>query len=193
MTARISNVDEACTFILNWFGLKGSHEGSQIQLPFEVPQAMKVVNRRLGRLWLNEPTEIFRGQDELISPLLYELGPDDIVPIIWENQGVWGCGFQPETGSQLWVTGDWPDDRCGMRAWRSTVDAVDTAIIFVMLGNAVWATDNCEMDEDDNKPPHADCLLWAFAPFAGFHGFWTDRDMTLLRMQGTGWGVTARR
>jgi hypothetical protein len=49
---QISTVDEACTFISSWFGWKNDLVGSQITLPFAVPQAIKTVNRRLGRLWL---------------------------------------------------------------------------------------------------------------------------------------------
>ncbi|MDO5606333.1 MAG: hypothetical protein Q4G25_14340 [Paracoccus sp. (in: a-proteobacteria)] len=70
---------------------------------------------------------------------------------------------------------------------------VDIALIFALLGNTVWATPDCMMDEDDDKPAGADRLLRGFAPFAGFHGFWTDAGMTLIRMQGTGRGITARK
>lgn len=181
-------------FVSNWFGWERNLEGPPIDLSFGVPRAIQTINRRLGRLWLETPpAKIFNLQDRLIPPQEYGFEPSGVVPIIWENQGVWGCGYKPETSSQLWVTGDWPDDQCGMREWRPTPDAIDIPIIFVILGNAVWASRECVMDENDEKPGHSDRLLWTFAPFAGFLGFWADRDMTLIRMQGSGWGVTARR
>jgi hypothetical protein len=166
----ISTVDEACTFISRWFGWKDNLAGPQITLPFTVPRAIETVNRRLGRLWLEDrqahgEIDIFGSQDSLISPHQYQARPDGIVPMIWENQGIWGCGFKPEMGAQLWVTGDWPDDDSGSR----------------------------ESDDEDEKPAGADRLLWTFAPWAGFRGFWTNNDQTLIRIQGLGWGVAARK
>jgi hypothetical protein len=188
----IATVEEACTLIGDWFGWKDDLPGPRIILPFELPQGIQVVNRRLGRLWLeNGNVNIFDGQDTLISPHRYEARPDGVVPIIRENQDVWTCGFKPETGAQLWVSGDWPDDHTGSPAWRPTQDVVDTAIIFVMLANTTLTTANCQMDEEE-KPAAAGRLLWRFAPWAGFSGFWTNDDQTMMRMQGWGWGVTAR-
>ena len=112
--------------------------------------------------------------------------------MIVENQGVWSCGFKLETGDRLWAAGDWPDARRGSPDWRLTPDPIDVAVIFVLLSNAVWASEDCEIDEDD-KPATADRLLWSFSAFEGFSGFWTNDDMTIMRMQGAGWGVTARR
>jgi hypothetical protein len=189
----ISTVEEACTVIIGWFSWKNDVVGSQIILPFAVPQGIQIVNRRLGRLWLEDGNvNIFDSQDTLISPHRYEARPDGVVPMIWENQGVWACGFKPETDAQLWVTGEWPDDQSSARAWRPTQDVVDTAIIFVMLANTIWASGDCQMDEEE-KPTEVGRLLWKFAPWASFSGFWTNDDQTLLRMQGLGWGVTARR
>jgi hypothetical protein len=189
----IATVEEACSFIAGWFGWKDDLAGSPITLPFEVPQAIQVVNRRLGRLWLEHGNvRIFDSQDTLILPHRYEARPGDVVPVLLENQGVWACGFKPETGAQLWVTGDWLDGQSGSSAWRPTQDVVDTAIIFVMLANAIWASADCSMDEDE-KPTEFSQLLWKFAPWAGFSGLWTNDDQTLMRMQGLGWGVSAHR
>ena len=196
--AQISNVDDACVVIKDWFGWQHDLSGPPIILPFAVPEAIDTINRRIGRLWLPETTprgrsKIFDSQDTMIPPLDYQAQPDGIVPMIWENQAVWGCGFKPETGTQLWVTGDWPDDQKNTGGWRPTRDAVDTAIIFVLLANTIWASADCAMDEGDDTPAEIDQLLWTFAPWAGFAGFWTNNDRTLIRMQGSGWGVTARR
>jgi len=191
---QISTVDEACTFISCWFGLKNDLVGSQIALPFAAPQAIETVNRRLGRLWLEHGNiGIFDSQDTLISPHRYQVLPNGIVPLIWENQGVWGCGFRPEISAKLWVKGDWPDDHSETNAWRPTQDVVETAVVFVMLSNMVWASIDCAMDDKDEKPAGVDRLLWNFAPWAGFSGFWTNNEKTLIRMQGSGWGVTAQR
>jgi len=189
----IVTVEEACAVICGWFGWKDDLGGSQIILPFAVPQGIQIVNRRLGRLWLEDGNvNIFDSQDTLISPHRYEARPDGVVPMIWENQGVWACGFKPETGAQLWVSGDWPVDQSGARVWRPTQDVVDTAIIFVMLANVIWASADCQMDEEE-RPMDISRLLWKFAPWPGFSGFWTNDDQTLIRMQGLGWGVSARR
>jgi hypothetical protein len=194
----ISTVDDVCTFISGWFGWTDNLAGSQIMLPFTVPQAVETVNRRLGRLWLEDPQahgeiDIFGSQDSLISPHQYQARPDGIVPMIWENQGVWGCGFKPEMGAQLWVTGDWPEDQSGSRGWRLTQNVVDTAVIFILLSNAIWASPDCEIDDQDEKPAEAGRRVWTFAQWAGFFGFWTNNDQTLIRMQGLRWGVTARK
>jgi hypothetical protein len=188
----ISTVEEACTVINGWFGWKNDVVGSQLILPFAVPQGIQIVNRRLGRLWLEDGNvNIFDSQDTLISPHRYEARPEGVVPAIWENQGAWACGFKPETDAQLWVTSDWPDGQSGAHVWRPTQDVVDTAIIFVMLANAIWASADCPMDEED-RPTEIGRLLWKFASWAGLSGFWTNDDQTSLRMQGLGWGVTAR-
>jgi hypothetical protein len=189
----ISTVEAACTFIARWFDWKSDLAGSEIALPFAVPRSIDVLNRRLGGLWLEDGSvKLFRSQDKLISPHRYAVRPDGVVPMIWENQGVWGCGFKPETGAQLWVTGDWPIDQPGTRDWRPTPDVVDIAIIFVLLANAMWASADCELDEED-KPAEAGRLLWKFAPWLEFSGFWTNDDQNLMRMQGADWGLSARR
>jgi hypothetical protein len=196
--AQISNVDNACAVIKDWFGWQHDISGPPIVLPFAVPEAINTVNRRIGRLWLPDATssgypKIFDSQDTVIPPLRYQAQPDGIVPMIWENQSVWGCGFKPETGTQLWVTGDWPDEPKNAGGWRPTRDVVDTAIIFVLLANTMWASADCVMDKEDHAPAQVDRLLFTFAPWAGFAGFWTNSDRSLLRMQGSRWGVTACR
>lgn len=191
--AELSTVEEACALVVRWGRSARDLAGSPIDLPFAVPKAVETVNRRLGRLWLEAPdTGSLGSQDRLVSPHGYRAEPDGTVAVAWENQGVWGCGYRPATGDQLWVTGDWPDDQCGTREWRPTTDVLDTAVIFILLANTIWASDDCVMDEEDERPAAAERLLWTFAPFSGFAGFWTDARMTLLRMQGHGWGVTAR-
>jgi hypothetical protein len=114
----ISTVDEACTFISRWFGWKDNLAGPQITLPFTVPQAIETVNRRLGRLWLEDrqahgEIDIFGSQDSLISPHQYQARPDGIVPMIWENQGVWGG----QTGNGCTIVGYW---RLARRRFRFT-------------------------------------------------------------------------
>jgi len=184
-TPIIATVEEASGVIADWFGWNNDFAGSQIILPFEVPQSIQVLNGRLGRLWLeNGNVNFFDSQNTLISPHRYEARSDGVVPMIWENQGVWACGFKPETGAQLWVTGDWPDDQSSSRIWRPTRDVVDTAIIFVMRANAISASADCQMDEED-KPAEVGRLLWKFAPWAGLSGFWTNDNQTLMRMQGS--------
>jgi hypothetical protein len=120
--AQISNVDDACVVIKDWFGWQHDLSGPPIILPFAVPEAIDTINRRIGRLWLPETTprgrsKIFDGQDTIIPPLHYQAQPDGIV--------VRRCGFKPETRTQLWVTGDWPDDQKNTGGWRPTRDAVD--------------------------------------------------------------------
>jgi hypothetical protein len=81
----IATVEEACAVICGWFGWKDDLGGSQIILPFAVPQGIQIVNRRLGRLWLeNGNVNIFDSQDTLISPHRYEALPDGVVPMIWK-------------------------------------------------------------------------------------------------------------
>ena len=193
----ISTVDDACSLILRWFGWQDKLLGSRTPLSPAFPKAIRIVSHRLGRMW-EEPrpagdVNLFNSQDRLIAPHHYQADADGLVPIIWENQGVWGCAVKPETGAQLWVTGDWPDAACGTAGWRPTADEIDKAIIFVLLANSVLASANCEYDDEDEKPDDADRLLWAFAPWSGFSGFWTNKEESLIRMQGYGWGVTARR
>jgi hypothetical protein len=194
----ISTIGDACMVVSRWFGWADDLAGDQIVLPFEVPHAIETINHCFGRLWSDASgahpgVDIFNAQDRLISPQRYEVTSDGIVPLIWENQGAWGCGFKPETGAQLWVTGDWPIDGCDRLTWSPTEDVIETALIFVMLSNSVWASADCEMDEQDERPDGADQLLWTFAPWEGFSGFWTNSNRTLIRMQGMAWGVTAHR
>ena len=71
--------------------------GSQIALPFAVPQAIETVNRRLGRLWLEDhqargDINIFGSQDTLVSPHRYQARPDDIVPMIGKIKASGGVG-----------------------------------------------------------------------------------------------------
>lgn len=191
---KISSIEQACLFLSDWFGWKQSLEGPPLDPGLEIPDAIQTINRHLGQFWLHPSSaNVLNQQDRLIPPQHYAAEPGGVIPIAFENQGVWAIGYKPDTGSRLWVTGDWPDDLRGDAEWRQTPHAIDPALIFVLLANAVWSAPDCAMDEEDDKPADADCLLWSFAPFAGFSGFWTDRDMSLIRMQGAGWGVTARR
>ncbi|MDO5643041.1 MAG: hypothetical protein Q4G26_11755, partial [Paracoccus sp. (in: a-proteobacteria)] len=136
----ILDIEAACRFVSGWFGWRDAQNGPLIDQPFVVPPAIHALNRHLGRLWHGAPpADLFTFQDRLIPPRDYAPDADGIVPILWENQSVWGCGFKPGTGAQLWVTGDWPDDHCGDAGWRATSHRVDQAIIFALLGNTVWA------------------------------------------------------
>ena len=190
---RISNVDEACDLIGRWFEWSEDLGGPELTLPFPVPPAIRTVHRRLGRLWLDPAgPAIFSAQDHLIPPWEYRPDESGVVTVLSENQGVWQCGFTPETGSRLWVSDDWPDDHQGSPEWRATSDVIDTPIIFALLANTVFASQDCRWDEDE-RPEGARWLLWSFAPFGEFSGFWTDDGLMLIRMQGTDWAATAYR
>ncbi len=195
----ITTVTDACVFVRQWFGWADELAGGPITAPFEVPDAIKCVNRQLGKLWLPnhdlpEPeVDLFSVQDRLVSPHCFEQDADGVVAAIWENQYVWGCGFKPSTGSQLWVSGDWPDAQSDMGAWRPTPDRVDTPIIFVLLANMMWASEMSEMDDADKRPTGIDRPLWRVGPWHGFDGFWINDARDIIRMQGLGWGLTAWR
>jgi hypothetical protein len=195
---QLATIDDACAFIRAWFGWTCDLAGAEIRLPFAAPPAIETLNRRLGRLWLDARAapggvNVLDLQDTILPPHAYEAGPDGVAPMIWENQGVWGCGFKPEANSRMWVKGDWPDGLSDRYEWRPVEHPIEAAVLYVLLGNTLWGSRDCAADDEDDKPAEADRLLWTFAPWPDFAGFWTNDERSLIRMQGTGWGVTARR
>ena len=194
----ISTIDDACAFICVWFGWSHDLAGADIRLPFAVPPAVEALNRGLGRMWLEGGSaaggvNVLDLQDTILSPHAYEVGAEGVVPIIWENQGVWGCGFKPEANGRMWVKGEWPDGESDRSEWCPVEHPIEAAVLYVLLGNTLWGSPSCASDDEDEKPAEADRLLWNFAPWSDFAGFWCDDKRSLLRLQGSGWGVTARR
>ena len=197
----ITSVAQACDFMLRWAGADLDLAGPPIDQPFAIPDAVLALNSRLGQLWLHDSlplqgvpsqlSKLFASQDTLLSPHDYQIGTQDIVPLIWENQCVWGCGYAPGRGSglvdRLWVTGDWPDDlmRTGRDHWRQLQVPVEQAVVFCLLTNFCMASQTGVSDQWD-KPAEADQLLGRFAPWAGFDGFWTDRQQSLIHLSGLG-------
>src|SRR5690606_31299072 len=135
---------------------------------------------------------LFHTQDSLIPPQEYETLENGIVPAIWENQGVWGCGFDPKDPEVLWVNDsadpevrwakdDSPDEHAHAYEWRPVPGAnISLPMIYVLLGNTVWSSTDVEMDELD-RPAWATVLLWQHGPWPGFQGFWTNENKTKLR------------
>jgi hypothetical protein len=41
------------------------------------------------------------GQDKILNPNDYARDENGIVPFVWENQRVWGYGFDPDDVDQL--------------------------------------------------------------------------------------------
>ena len=200
--AQLNGVAEVCEFIQAWFGWQPD-TSSELDAAVPVPSAVRQLHHHLGHLWTSDShSAFFDIQDSLIPPRDYEPMDNGIVPAIWENQGVWGCGFDPTDPEVLWVNdsadskvlwgkADLPDEHAHAYEWRPVPGAdLSLPMIYVLLGNTVWSSSDVEMDEKP-LPDWATVQLWNHGPWQGFQGFWIDANRTKLRMQGDNWGVTA--
>ena len=105
----LKTVDEACDFIAAWCQETGTHAGQPLACDFAVPDCVVRLNERVGDLWrsakrlpgpiLGYATPflgLLGGQDKILNPNDYAREQNGVVPVVWENQGVWGYGFDPD-------------------------------------------------------------------------------------------------
>jgi len=104
----LRTVDEACDFIADWCQEECSCVGQPVGAELAMPVCIVRLNARLGDLWRiakRQPGPILQyatpflgllgGQDQILNPSGYARDKYGIVPFTWENQGVWGYGFDP--------------------------------------------------------------------------------------------------
>ena len=100
----------------------GRNPGRLLANDFALPDCVARLNARLGDLWRSAervPGPLLRyvtpflglrdGQDRILNPNEYARDENGVVPAVWENQGVWGYGFDPNDVARLLVCGDWRD------------------------------------------------------------------------------------
>jgi hypothetical protein len=200
----LMTVDDACDFIAEWCQEPGSYPGQPLANDFAVPDCVARLNARLGDLWrsaervsgpiLRRMTPflgLLDGQDRILNPNEYARGENGIVPAVWENQGVWGYGFDPKDVDRLLVCGDWCD---GLRGdfeteWRRVEAKLEDALVCTLLINLCMES-NANWDDNAAKPEAAHIALWAHPAWSDFEGFWINEERTLIYF--SGWQVTQR-
>jgi hypothetical protein len=160
------------------------------------------LNARAGDLWRSAkrvPGPVLRyarpflgllgGQDNILDPNGYARDKHGIVPFVWENQGVWSYGFDPENIDQLLVSGDWCDGRGGdfETEWRCVATKPEDALVCTLLINLCMQSD-ANWDENASKPEAAHIVLWQHPAWRDFDGFWINEEGTLIYF--SGWQVT---
>jgi hypothetical protein len=197
-------VDEACDFVAEWCQQKGSYAGKTLSAGFAVPDSIVRLNARTGHLWhsakrvpgprLQYATPflgLLGGQDQILDPNGYAPDKNGIVPFVWENQGVWGYGFDPDTVDQLLITGDWCDGRREYfeTEWRRVPAKPEGALVCTLLINLCMQS---EANWDDNAPKPESMLsvLWQHPAWSDFDGFWINDARTLIYFRG--WQVARR-
>jgi len=202
----IMSVGDACDFAGRWLGITEDLSGPDLG-DASYPSSVKLLNSRFGKLWhskehglrkvLNSPTfplHLLEYQDVILPPREYQVDPDGVIDIVWENQGVCGFGYRPPDLDSLWVTGDWTDGvgTDFSEKWRPVDARVEDCIIFTLLSNLCIfvATPADWGDTKMNRPAETDLLVWRHPVWKGL-GFWLDRGFTTLHYSGG--GLTVRR
>lgn len=200
----LNTVDDACDFIAEWTGVEGTFAGATLPSEPPIPQCIRALNSRLGLVWQGSehpfwmvhtegagPVTLFDVQDHVLDPRTFALDDHGIIPVLWENQGVFGFGFDPNTDECLYVCRDWCD---GLESefpttWRKAGATLEDGIVSALLGN-LWMLNfgdaEVELDELAPKPSDASELLWLHPAWRGFDGFWTDTGRTLFYYSGMG-------
>jgi hypothetical protein len=169
-----------------------------------VPDCIGRLNARIGLLWdsakrlpgpfLRYATPfvgLFDGQDHILNPDDYAPDKNGIIPFVWENQGVWGYGFDPNAVDQLLVTGDWwygPPEDFGT-GWCPIQAKPEDALVCTLLTNLCMQS-NADWDEEAPKPEATHLVLWRHPAWSNFDGFWVNDTRTLIYFRG--WRVTRR-
>lgn len=198
----LKTVDETCDFAAEWCGEKGAYPGGALSCGFAVPDCCIVrLNSRTGDLWhkAKGPRRpvlqhaapllgLLGAQDQILNPGDYAPDKNGIVPFVWENQHVWGYGFDPDASDQLFVTGDWCDGRGGEfeTEWRPVPAQPEDALVCTLLINLCMQSD-ADWDEAVPRPEAARSVLWRHPAWSDFDGFWIDDARTLIYF--SGWQV----
>ena len=197
----LKTVDEACDFVAEWCGEEGDHAGQPVSVGFAVPNCITRLNARVGDLWRAKrlPGPILRystpflglleGQDQVLNPSGYVRDTNGVVPFVYENQGVWHYGFDPDDVDQLLVSGDWCD---GVRGdfeteWRRVAAKPEDALVCTLLINLCMQSD-AKWDDNAPKPETARLVLWQHPAWSDFDGFWINDEQTLIYFRD--WQVT---
>ena len=200
----LKTVDEACDFIAEWCQETGTHAGQPLACDFAVPDCIVRLNERVGDLWRSAkrlPGPILRyatpflgllgGQDKILNPNDSARDQNGVVPVVWENQGVWGYGFDPDDVNQLLVKGDWCDGprRNFETEWRRVAAKPEDALVCTLLINLCMQS-VANWDDNAPKPKAAHIALWQHPAWSDFDGFWINEERTLIYF--SGWQVTRR-
>lgn len=194
----LRTVDEVCDFIAEWCGRDANCPGPPLDVDFAVPECVVRLNARIGELWTSArrlPEPVLRyatpflgllgGQDDILNPRDYVRSQKGIVPLVWENQGVWACGFDPDSVDQLVVSGDWSDSiRTEFRKdWQPIGAKPEDALVCTLLTNLCMQS-NAEWDDDRRKPDSVDQILWQHPDWNDFYSFWSNETRTLIYFGG---------
>ena len=200
----LKTVDEACDFIAEWCQEEGSYAGQPLDAGIAMPDCIVRLSARVGGLWRSAkrlPGPILHyatpflglpgGQDKILNPSDYARDKNGVVPFVWENQGVWGYGFDPDDIDQLLVSGDWCD---GLRGdfetdWRRVAAKPEDALVCTLLTNLCMQSD-ANWHDNAPRPEAAHLVLWQHLAWSDFDGFWIDDERTLIYFRG--WQVTRR-
>jgi len=200
----LKTIDDACDFVATWCQDKCPYPGQAINLDFALPDCIVRLNARVGDLWHTakpQPGPILQyatpllgllgGQDQILNPSKYARDEYGIVPFVWENQGVWGYGFDPTALDQFVVCGDWCDgvQRADDAKWRRVAARPEDALVCTLLINLCMQSD-ANWDDRAPKPEAAHTVLWQHPAWRDFDGFWVNDEQTLIYF--SGWQVMRR-
>jgi hypothetical protein len=189
----LKTVDEACDFIADWCGEKRSYAGQPLSTEFAMPDCILRLNARIGDLWRSAervPGGMLRyatpfqgllgGQDTILDPRNFARDEYGIVPLVWENQGVWGYGFDPANIDQLLVSGDWNDrERCSFENdWRRVAATPEDALVCTLLVNLCAQSDSEWHDTPESKAAHP--VLWQHPAWDEHYSFRINEERTSI-------------
>ena len=184
----VKTVDDTCEFIAKWCQEPGGYPGQLLANDFAVPDCVARLNARVGDLWRSAERVsgpvlryvtpflgLLDGQDRILNPNEYARNENGVVLAVWENQGVWGCGFDPNDVDRLLVCGDWCD---GLQEdfeteWRRVEAKLEDALVCTLLINLCMES-NANWDDNTPKPETAHIALWAHPAWSDFEGFWIN-------------------
>jgi hypothetical protein len=194
----LKTVDDVCDFAGEWSREAGAYGGEPLSAGFAVPDCVARLNARVGQLWRRSdrvPGPVLRystpflgllgGQDQILDPNRYARDEDGVVPFVWENQGVWGYGFDPDAPDHLLVTGDWCDgpQRNFDANWRCVLATPEDALVCTLLLNLCLQSDG-DWEDDRPKLDAAHSILWRHPSWSNFDGFWINDARTLIYFMG---------
>lgn len=207
---QIKTVSEACSFILEWTACVNAFRGAELSNKYVIPKCVAELNAKLGQLWQNndhplnafphvsdQPVGLLDIQDLILNPKTYAADDEGVIPLVWENQGVWGFGFRPSEPEQLLVCRDWCD---GLQSdfadkWRPVGVTTEDGLVWTLLSNFCFLAPEentvVEAYEFNRRPEDADRLLWRHPAWDGFDGFWTNSKRSVIFYSGM--GLTIRR
>jgi len=195
----VGDLNSVCEFILNWFGVNGDYSGNPLDQTIAYPISFVTLNQKLGGLWkdgahpITCQTEhhrsdlgLFAIQNIIQNPMKFNT-ENEVIGVIFEDQGVTNFGYRISEPDQTWVNGAWSDMTEG--PWRKIDEKLEDILVYFLFINFCFlATSQQDLPPSEAKEK-ANKILWSKKVHAAERPVWTNDRQDILRFPDLGFNL----